>query len=326
MIIMKPFENFFINLLFLSILTTPQLSASDTHFFVIPGQNGLGGQNCVPEGIINPFSDRHITYVETPSAFIDFGQHFCMQPLNKSIKPVLDNDSIQNFVLHASSQGTATALNYTSHAPHKVKALILESVMGSGNSAIYHTVKTMMAPGIASFPESYYWMPYFAKFSFPFYQPGGQQPILSLDTLPKDILVIIIHATKDPQLSHNDALSLYYRLRHLGNENVYLFSIDVRSHIFLLNKKQNPREIRAINQIFKNNNLPYNKEILKKKECTPKDLKQYQPPEDQYKALYESLIQKENIIQNYVSKIMTAGVIIVIGWLYITLTFSFIFN
>lgn len=99
--------------MFFSTFDVCQLFASDTHFFVIPGQNGMGGQNCVPNGIINPSSDEFVSYVDTPSLTTDFGQDYCMQYLKESIETVLPNQSIKNFVLHASSQGTATAINYT---------------------------------------------------------------------------------------------------------------------------------------------------------------------------------------------------------------------
>lgn len=193
--------------------------------------------------------------------------------------------------------------------------------MGSGNSAINHTVKTLMFPGIDYLPGSYYWLPYLAKCSFPYYKPAGQQPILSLEGFPRDVLVIIIHATRDPQLSYDDALSLYYGLRHLGNQNVYLFTIDVDAHVLLLRRNANRREISAINQIFKNNQLPYNKEILEGNELDSEQLKKYQPPEDQYKTLYESFVKKENIIKKYVSKIVAAG--FVVGLSYFSLSYIF---
>lgn len=314
-------KSFFSGLIFFSMPVVCQLFASDTHFFVIPGQNGMGGQNCVSNGVINPSSDEFVSYVDTPSLAPDFGQDYCMQYLKESIETILSNRSIKNFVLHASSQGTATAINYTLQTPHKIKALILESIMGSGNSAINHTVKTLIFPEIVYLPGSYYWLPYLAKFSFPYYRPAGQQPILSLEDFPKDVLVIIIHATRDPQLSYNDALSLYYGLRHFGNQKVYLFTIDVKAHILLLERNKNWKEITAINQIFKNNQLPYNKEILEGNELDSEELKKYQPPEDQYKTLYESFVKKENIIKKYVSK--TAMAAFALGISYFSLSYLF---
>jgi predicted esterase len=218
---------------------------SKTHLIVVPGQNGLGGiingQIVSNTDIVLPQLKDQRHFVETPNWMIDFGQGRCLSYLEKTMSS-LPKDNKNKVILHASSQGTATALNYTANNPQKVSALILEAVMLSGNSAISHT--------LLGSPDSmaYYALPYAAKIVFPWYAPGGEQPILNLDKLPTNIPVIIIHATGDPQLSFQDAQALYAALAQ-KNKNVHLIDKKEYAHVLLLNES-NTSEINAIQHIL----------------------------------------------------------------------------
>lgn len=182
----------------------------NTHLLVIPGQNGLGGQNI--KTVLPYFKDKDhlIHYVETPLWTPDLGQSRCVNYLKKTMSCLENNTPV---IIHASSQGTATAINYTAEHPQQVRALILESILLSGNSAIEHTVKYCTFPSATSLPGSYYWMPYVAKFQFPLYSPAGNQAIFNADKLPIDLPIIIMHHTNDPQLSYKDAQALYAFLK-----------------------------------------------------------------------------------------------------------------
>lgn len=119
------------------------LALQDTHLVVIPGQNGMGGQNV--REVLPQFSQIH--YVPTPEYIPDLGQSRCLKYLKATMQPLLANHNIHSIIIHASSQGTATALNYMAKYPNaKVKALILEAILSSGNDAVYHTIKPWKHP------------------------------------------------------------------------------------------------------------------------------------------------------------------------------------
>lgn len=266
------------------------MSNMTTHFVIVPGQNGMGGENVIKDKIINPDPEQ-ITYADTPEGLnIDLGQLRCVNHLKDVMSPLLANDEIKNIVIHATSQGTATTINYVCQNKEKISAVILESVLSSGNSAIHHTVANIFAPGAEKLPFSYYWMPYAAKIMFPRYSPSGMQAIKTVSSFPTEIPVIIIHATKDPQLNYNDALALYYALCDTGNKSVYLISIDDTRHLWLL--RGQPTEISVVNQILKNHGIKCSDTV-----DVNKDLSKYQPDPTFAKTHYDELMIKEG---NYV--------------------------
>ena len=285
-------------------------SMQHTHIVVIPGQNGLGGQNL--SDVLPHYTNVH--HVETPLYLPDFGQNRCISYLEKTLQPVLQQAANKQIsvILHASSQGTATALNYFAYAKEKspikttknkskiqvhdnitkdcvnlqkIKALILESVLLTGSSAIEHTLQMGNVPG------AYYYMPYLAKCLYPFYVPAGRQAISSCNHLPKDLPVIIMHAPQDPQLSFQDSQALYAHLTQNGYKNVYFISVADGYHVLLL--RQNSLETKVLQAILHKHNLltvkPEEEQELKKIDLTP-----YQPEaQPEWKQRFDSLKRKE---------------------------------
>lgn len=262
-----------------------------THLLVIPGQNGIGGDNVTR--VLPHFAQNQdlIHLVETPLVIPDLGQGRCQNYLQQKINS-LNLNKDDKIILHGSSQGTATVLNYASKHPEQIGALILEAVLLSGNSAVYHTVENLMLPGATSLPGSYHWMPYAAKVQYPNYSPAGEQPICNVDKLPDTLPIIIIHHDKDPQLSHKDAQALYAHLKQKNN-TVYFISTTSEwfGHVNLLDTKKHKSEIETINNILKQNNLlPSNpNEQLSVNSDT------YQPePQQEWINHFNDLLHKEN--------------------------------
>ncbi len=232
-----------------------------THLLVIPGQNGRGGQNVTT---VLPYFKQHplqLHNIETPLKSPDFGQSTCQKYLTDKINWLKENDVLHDndpLIIHGSSQGTATTINFTANNPNNIKALILESVLLTGNSAIFHTVDNMMMPKEYDLPESsYYSLPYTAKVAYPSYSPTGEQPINNIDKLPTDLPIIILHDDQDFQLNFKDAQALYAYLTAIkDNKNVYLFTYKTEkgAHINLL-KPYNTKEISAINTILELHNI-----------------------------------------------------------------------
>jgi len=238
-----------------------------THLVVVPGQNELGGQNTdivLPQYALaslkaQPPIKRYTATTPLTWRSIDLGQKHCKSHLQKTFT---DNNLQAPVIIHGSSQGTATTINYVAQNPTAAKALILESVLLTGNSAIHHTVKKSISGWLASVPGSYYWIPYFAKILYPGYAPAGEQAIANIDKLPTDLPIIILHDENDRQLSFEDSQALYAYFKQIkNNKNVYFIPHQTQyegqiyaGHVELLDMK-NMQAINAINTILHNNNI-----------------------------------------------------------------------
>jgi len=278
-----------------------------SHLIIVPGLNGQGGENV---DIVLPYFSQKPTLkhlVGTPDIIIDFGQGRCQKYLDATVNSLGDTKKI----IHASSQGTATAINYTAKHPGQISALILESIMLSGNHAIEYNLPI---------PRCYHILPYLAKIIYPFYAPAGEQPILNANELPINIPIIILHDENDFQLSYKGAKALYAFLKN-KNPNVYLMtkkSLD-GEHISLLTWSEdttndtNQNKIDAINAILQNHKL------LPLKENTPIDMAQiassYQPEINSadLEYFYEIHAKEQNFwYVDWAVKIMFSGLILMV--------------
>lgn len=195
---------------------------------IVPGQNGDIGNSAEYFSRWLQKDSNKLLYASTPQVG-DFGQAKCMQDLHnvisKNANIITEN---MEYILFPTSQGTSTVVNLFNNQSVEVKnpkALLLHSVMLSGNSAIYHTVTNLILPLAAYFPLSYYWMPYLARVGYQSYCPGGEQPIFNVKNIPTDLPIIILHCTNDKLLSFTDAQGLYAALWKNGNKNVYFFEM-----------------------------------------------------------------------------------------------------
>lgn len=249
--------------------------------FTIAGQNGLGSDAQYVKDLLGN-DNVEIIPVGTPS-YPDLGQSICMNYLEKAVKAHAADPGYK--LIHATSQGTATALNFLAENKTFFHGAILEACMASGNSAIAHTLKgpLMNCPRLVNLPLSYYWIPYAAKFLFPLYWPAGRQPIKSLQTIAK-IPIIIMHSKDDIQLPYEDAGAVYYGLKSHGNEQAYFISKEGDAHIEIANSYDK----NIIQSILANYNLSTAREPLKS------DLTPYQPDSPAFKARHDELIVQEN--------------------------------
>lgn len=234
------------------------------HSVIVPGQNGLGGESFHNNGIINTTYSAY----DTPTSLwqIDLGQENCIKHFENAMAK--DSDLQQNkhtkLIVCGISQGSATVVNWLGKLPvreqeEKVACVVLEAVLGTGNSAINHTVTTFK-PWTKSIPFGSYILPGLAKCVFPTYNPFGTQALYSAKNISPKIPVIIMHNATDPQLSVNDARKLYCTLRESGHKEVYYLEIqsEQRAHINVLDfDPDKVRKIAALQKIYKKNNLPY---------------------------------------------------------------------
>jgi hypothetical protein len=263
--------------------------------YTIPGQNGLGSEEEYVEEVLG--DDITIVPVNTPSYFPDLGQSFCQRHVTQALK----KNNYQEGIIYATSQGTATALNYVaSHQHHPIKALVLEAALASGNSAVHHTLTGELAdmPWVKKIPASYYTLPYLASLVCWGYRPAGQQPIKSVDTISTDLPIIIVHSKDDPQLSFDGACALYYRLRMNGNDNAYFIQKKGCKHTQLFNFDKSYIVSRILNyHLDKQSRID-----------TADDFKKFQPQPSQFKKQYDALIAQEKK-HAYLEHALVAGLL-----------------
>lgn len=268
--------------------------------YCVPGKNGLGSCPSYVEKILN---QGNAVAVGTPFVGADLGQEICINFLRDAIS--MNN---QECLVYATSQGTATALNYLVQDQGKmIKGLVLESVLVSGNRAIEYAIGGPLMPlnFLTEFSSFYYLIPYFAKLIFPFYCPGGMQPIKSIENIPTSIPIIIIHSEDDYQLSYDDAYALYSGLRLAGNENVYLIIKEGSTHLHII---EHESERKLIRSILKKHKLIKSLDVQE-----DLDLSTYQPDYKRFEKLYFDILYKEKKHENLRTYLQHLSVIIVFG-------------
>lgn len=252
----------------------------DLKVFAIAGQGDSGSQPAYVSALLG-LPLESVYKVPTPGYFTnDFGQNISLVKLKKSL-----GGTPHDFIVHATSQGTATAINYfaQNNTGPQPKALILESALASGNSAICYTAlhKHDVRRYAARMPFAHYWLPYLAKLSFPLYGPAGLQPIKSIEMLPRDIVVIIIHSEHDWWIPYKDACAIYYRLYERGNP-VYLITQTGTKHTHILSKVVAP----IVPSILQKHGILSGEPAIK-------DLSRYQPNPFFFTRAYEGLCALE---------------------------------
>ena len=228
-------------------------------YIIVPGQGNFGGtehDDKLPQTIPEHYK-KEVIRLKTPHAKTnnffcnkdDFGQNNCQDLLHEKLDELFAQANIK-FIIHAYSQGTASILNYISgleladqnkeeKRTSKIEALILESVMISGFSAINHFVgKHFHYCGLpvgffcSQLLYSDYWIPILAhKTTFPNFDINGTQTIDILGNIPKTFPIIILHTPKDYVLPFDGALAAYQTLLKHKNNNVYFIPVDRNIHI-----------------------------------------------------------------------------------------------
>lgn len=289
---------------------------------ILPGLNGSGGYSYKKNSIV-PYQSKKFSCDVLNSWKIDLGQGNCEKHFLAQIKEEDNFNALKkscSISLHGVSQGTATLIRAFSHLPEeiksKVKCLTLESVLADGNSAIIHTTNNQISSKLLYIPFSRFWMPWIGKCFFLTYNPLAQQTLYYAKLLPKDLPIIIMHAKNDPQLSINDARKLYcalYESRKKQKEkNIYLFEVEGGVHLDILDAEKGSvkkLKIKAIQQIYKNHQLPYNTSILKENDASIK-LDEFQPSPTKVKERIKQA-NKQYRIHNIIDSVTAiAGIVV----------------
>lgn len=275
--------------------------------FAIPGQNRLGSEEGYIKNILNldaRMPNIPIVKIPTPSCAPDLGQYFCQRHLINALENE-KNGLNRDIIIHATSQGTATILNTLKHSYPKIIAVILEAVLMSGDSAIWHNAIDFIGPNIKHMPFMYYIAPCIVACSS--YFPAGQQPIWSInhETFPQNIPFIIMHSKNDPCLPFDGACALYYKLAE-KNTQVYFIQKEDTSHIDLLYSLHSYHEpVRTILNKHCNLNLTGPKELSS-------DMKmELQPDRESFRDVYEKLYNQEKKSW-WIHNTIMAGILLII--------------
>ena len=271
---------------------------SRTHFVIVPGLDNIGGEMAIYNGTITRHTILHSRDAKTPVRRNDFGQDNCIEHLRQTLEPMQSDPNIDRIIVYACSQATAAVVHYVSEYPNKISALIFESVMASGNSAILKWFKRHY-PFLSLLPFAEYFLPYFGKFRFPFYQPGGKQAILAAHKLPT-IPIIIAHSKDDKVIPFEDA-GIFYWAASKNNPEVYLIPVEGKGHTNFLEKGS--EEVKTIKRILKKNNLPH---YLNANDNVDINLDKYQPGNHHIYLKCEAFIAREYRMQ-VIGQVLTYG-------------------
>lgn len=265
--------------------------STDSNFpriLAVGGQNTLGSEVDYVARLFDVREDC-ITRSPLPQGWIkdgiDLGQDVCMQNL-ASVFPAHGD-----VVFHATSQGTATTLNFVATLPaadqQRIKLIVLEAVLASGNSAIMHNAKPILGPSTETSGCDYS-VPYSATSLFPRYSPSGKQAIKSIEDITHDIPIVIVHAKEDACLPYSGACAAYYGLRSQGHENVYFIPCEGSDHIRILEYKPCQRvflrSILAKHKLFGRSGFT---------PMSPLERQMVQPEIEQFREAYEQLRSHE---------------------------------
>jgi hypothetical protein len=270
-------------------LSFPTSELSLPTILTVGGQNALGSEAEYVSSLFQVPMDR-IVRAQLPQGWckdgIDLGQGVCVEHLSR------DFPASGDVAFHATSQGTASTLNFVSQLSQadqaRIRVIVLEAVLASGNSAIIHNAKDILGSSAES-EVCYYSAPYSATFMFPRYSPSGMQPIKSIAHISREIPIVIVHSKEDGCLPYSGACALYYGLRAQGHENVYFISCEGRDHIQVLESK-------PIAQMCLRKILEHHRVFKVESDCkmlTPGERTLVQPEIEQYREFYEQLYSRE---------------------------------
>ncbi|MCL4229289.1 DUF1749 domain-containing protein [Candidatus Dependentiae bacterium] len=233
--------------------------ATDANFstaaLIVPGVGGGGQDSFEP---IHPAGTQRYEVPPLVRRRCDLGQRKCIQQLDEFVKAsrVLENNKILCF---GASQGAATILNYlatlSEEQKQKIAAIILEGPVIDGNEAIRHTAANTFPPA-SYLPFSRIWLPWIAKTQLPAYNPFGKQAIRMSDKIPKNVPVILLHATGDPEVPIDTTRKFYQTLIKNGHQDVYLFEVPVEQHLELLYSDKQQEFLNAILRIYDESDVP----------------------------------------------------------------------
>ena len=299
------------------------------HSIIMPGLNGGGGADHIDNNVVNTLNPSRYTPLKGWN--IDLGQGNCIRDFERQFNQDTQAKNKQR-LFFGISQGTATLTNWLAQKSHSeqekaAKLLVLEGVLGSGNSAIMHNAHSYAHPLITYLPFARAWIPFVAKVFFPTYNPFGKQAICSAKKLSRKLPVVILHNKKDPETPINDAREYYCTLREQGNNNAYLMEVDNGAAHFDVLSQDYRRDgfpgrntkIEALQAIYRQHDLPTAPSSEATSGGTPKNPElalQYQPSVQEVRHRISQTNGYKNFFRNSIDLVSSALILGGIWWKY----------
>lgn len=315
---------------FLPINAMEDKQANEYYSVVMPGQNGAGGSTFAQNHVVNTQEENTSHYQTLRGPNIDLGQNNCIADFERQYS---NDQKAKNKarLFYGVSQGTATLTNWLAQKTHKeqnetAKLLVLEGVLGSGNSGIQHTIASSPYAFATYFPFARLWLPLATKVAaFRSYNPLGKTAIASAKKLSPQLPIVIMHNKGDKQLSINDAREYYCTLREQGNNNAYLMETDngnahfdvLSSYYRVDNYPERIAKIQALQAIYRQHNLPASSETSAGDEKNPALAQQYQPTVQEVRQRISSTNGYKNILRNTIDILSGALILGSIWWKWI---------
>jgi len=251
--------------------TTETTIPMTTHMVVLSGMNGNGGQNVIRT--MKPFPPSHIHRVAYAHDCIpDLGQDVCMQGLHLVMCRLNKDPSVSHILVHATSQGTATILNYMGYYPdscRKLSALVLESILASGNLSIASVCGATLIPIVN------WTLPLLSTWIMAGYRPNGPQAIHSITskwgTKYKHVPIVLLQTEEDRETPALGFYAVCAALERQGCSSVYSFLLPRHQHVGLLEFERETcsPEWAMTHGILKWHGLPYDPSAIP---CIPKEM------------------------------------------------------
>jgi hypothetical protein len=301
----------------------------------IPGHNGNGSSIEYLQWIIDKNDENNINIVKqnipTTSNIIDIGQQNCIDAA-VDLKKINTVGNKTPSIIHASSQGTATCINalssiyniprLTEETSPKYPLLILESSMATANEGIHSVskreLKTKYKMKFVDNPLIdlliYILAPFLVKLlRFRSYNPFGPQPINNIDSLPLDIVVLLIHSEHDTTLHVRNSNAIYYKMLSRGMSNVYYMKLmNSNSHINIF---KNQDDILLLHKILSYHlGFNYQNENNEEKHQLYHDIELLKIDHLQFKKDYNNIRLKEYLLL-FVFRFLFGGYIFLIIFL-----------
>lgn len=160
-------------------------------------------------------------------------------------------------ILMGVSMGASTILNYTSlYYTPDIKALIAETPFDEVES-ILKSILGFTYEGLKNLAHS--WI-------YPLYNPNGIKPLFAIQKLPKELPILLVHASTDELIPLQCSRHLYYHLRQNGHRHVYLLELSAGKHANYIFAKDAQKYQETVHAFYKKYNLPHDETLARQGE------------------------------------------------------------
>ena len=186
---------------------------------------------------------------------VDLGQAKEMELLHQAYcktRELLPNHKIAVFGV---SRGAATAINWAAtYQPSHLCALVLESPFDHIHSIIGYLTKKWKLHWI---PHIHQFSAYIFKKRFPSLDLEGPVPQKTVQKLPLDLPILLIHSHKDELIPLESSRALYVQLCNAGHKKAHFVELSEGKHAQLFKHHDADLYHRTVHSFFKRYHLPY---------------------------------------------------------------------